>query len=443
VLVKAMIAAMVGLGTLLTPAAVAKPASIPYSDDALSVAYAPGRVLVAERDPFGVDAIVVRELKLSDHSERVVVEIAVQPDERPFVSLVANGSGYLVMLGGVRDRLILGGYDGSLRTLADCAAARDDSAPPWVLAPGTTGFAFSGARCGLPAVATVSPDGIVTPVAGADSATGLAYAEPYLAIAAPGPGRVVDLASGAERRVPPGLIGTGVAMQVLADGTLAFASDALDGVRHPGLYVWPPGALTPTLLDARAFRTAVAAAAGRVLFDTISVPQIVGLGGGIARAVNAPGAALPLVLGFDGTQATLESFSCLGKRQITLVEVDEPPEAGAENGCPVRFAQRAARFGASGRTRVSVRCSNGCRDELMLVQESTRRRPCDGAAPGSVCGAVATARLDLPASNRTRHVTLKLTPKGRRLRGRTIAVRTTFLGDPSLTRVGEIRRAAL
>jgi len=150
---------VLGALLLVPTGASAKPISMPYDEFALAVASAPGRVLVAEPDPFGVKAIVVRELRVSSRADRVVVEIPYEGDERPDVMLSANASGYLIAFAGVRERLILGGYDGSLRPLADCPPAPD--AAPLRLAAGTTGFAVAEGRCGLPQIATVAPDGTV------------------------------------------------------------------------------------------------------------------------------------------------------------------------------------------------------------------------------------------------------------------------------------------
>ena len=53
---------------------------LPIDQDAWAVAYAPGRALVAEPDPFVHNLLVVRELRFADRSNRVVAEIPLSDD---------------------------------------------------------------------------------------------------------------------------------------------------------------------------------------------------------------------------------------------------------------------------------------------------------------------------------------------------------------------------
>ena len=450
---------VLGALLLVPTGASAKPISMPYDEFALAVASAPGRVLVAEPDPFGVKAIVVRELRVSSRADRVVVEIPYEGDERPDVMLSANASGYLIAFAGVRERLILGGYDGSLRTLADCPPAPD--AAPLRLAAGTTGFAVAEGRCGLPQIATVAPDGTVTPVAsatpppgdaaapygagdGSEAVIGLAYAEPSIAVATPGFARVVDVTTGVERRVPRGLIGIEVALAVHPDGTLAFVNNVFSGVRE-GLFVWRPDAAAPALIDARADGAAVATAGGRLVYEADGGARVVGLGGGPSRALSMSGLGLVDLLGFDAERATFRSSSCHGDTRATVVDVTAPPAPGSVTGCPVRFVQHSVRFGRSGTARLTVRCRNGCRDTLTIIQRATRRHPCTGERrqDEDLCPSLATAELDLPSSRHARPVTVRLTDAGRRLRGRTLDSATVFVNNGALKRVGDVSRARL
>jgi hypothetical protein len=436
-----------------TPAAAVKPVSVPYREDFMAVAYSEGRVLVAEPAPTGAKALVVREVRLSDRTKTVLATIAFHEDQ-PEVSLAANGTGYLIAIRDDRpgsDRIILGGYDGSQRTLVDCApASAADDSPSLSVAAGTTGFAFAGARCGPAGIATVAADGTLTPVGGEGPGPvsyGLSYAEPYLAVPLSNTVRVIDVTTGAERRLPPGYGGDATPVAVLADGTLVFDTGTPDTVAA-GLYVWPAGAATPTFRSDRGSHNDVVAAGGLVVFDTISAPRVVSLGGGIARSVGAPGVGLPGgLLGFDGTRVAIQSFSCRGERQVSVIGVGETRTPGSVYGCPVRFGQGPARFGPSGRAPVRVRCRNGCRADLRLVEQSTERRPCDALDPTGErkCRILATARLDLPASKRARRVTFTLTDAGRRVRRSTssVEVSTSFRGNFGLSASTEIRTAVL
>ncbi|HEY6891702.1 MAG TPA: hypothetical protein VI300_28125, partial [Solirubrobacter sp.] len=102
--------------------AAAKPRSVSYDRSYLAIAYTTGRVLVAERDPFGAPAVVVREKRVADASDRVLLEVP-YPTGVPDVSLAANATGFVIALrDDARDRVILGDYDGRQRSLVDCAA---------------------------------------------------------------------------------------------------------------------------------------------------------------------------------------------------------------------------------------------------------------------------------------------------------------------------------
>ena len=140
--------------------------------------------------------------------------------------------------------------------------------------------------------------------------------------------------------------------------------------------------------------------AGRAVFDTFTAPRMVGLGGGIAHTLGTPGAGLTSLLGFDGTHVAFQSFSCAGARQVTVVDVDAPRPPGEVSGCPVRIAAYGLRLPGSGKATIRVRCPNGCRARLRLIEQSTERRPCDALddTGRNRCRTIATARLDLPAA---------------------------------------------
>jgi hypothetical protein len=204
---------------------------------------------------------------------------------------------------------------------------------------GARGFAFAGARCGATAdVETVAPDGSVSPVRDVLLSPGysLAYAEPYLALTvrvAPPLElvRVFDLASGAQRDLPPAYVGRGSALALLADGTLVVGPGTHELVPAEvpqGLYVWPPGSASPALRTRAVAKGPVLAAGGRILFrpahaiDGQAALGTVGLAGGPVAPVGAPGARGPRTpLAFDGTRAAFRSFSRRGAPQVTLVDL--------------------------------------------------------------------------------------------------------------------------
>jgi hypothetical protein len=115
----------------------------------------------------------------------------------------------------------------------------------------------------------------------------------------------------------------------------------------------------------------------------------------------------------------------------------------------VGFGHAGVRFDRGGRAHTRVRCANGCRARVSLVEQSTQQRPCDAldATGTRRCRTIARASLDLPAAAHARTVTFALTATGRRLRrnARThaLAVRTAFGGNFGLTRHGEIREVTL
>jgi hypothetical protein len=433
-----IVAACAAVGLVAVPTAAAKPtAAIPISDQAFAVAAAPGRAVVVEPDPFVHNLLAVRELRFADRSNRVMAEIPVTDDTITHIQLAANATGYLLALSDDRDRLILGGYDGALHVLVDCAG----SGPETQVTAGAHGFAFLHPRCpGLPDAATVGPDGLVTPFAAPPDAAMLTYAEPFVTTGTLDAVTVTDLASGVSRRLPQLSIGVDAALRVLADGTLVFAKSGFDFQSNLGLYAWPPSAPSPTRLDERADAAPIAAAGGRIVYgSSTGTPRIVGLGGGPSRALPLPGAGQSTPLGFDGTRAAFAGYSCSGGSQITIADVDAPREPGSVNGCPVRLTRHAVRFDRAGRARLSIVCRNGCGGSLDLRQRATRRHPCGASG---ICPTLASARLDLPPSSRPRRITLELTENGSEQTGHRFATQTSFT-QGALTRIGEIRRARL
>ena len=90
------------LALLPAPAAQARTVSLPYSEDFLAIAYGAGHALVAEPEPFGAKAIVIRDLHFAERSDHVLLEIPYSQAEAPEVGLAANASGYLVTVGRAR-----------------------------------------------------------------------------------------------------------------------------------------------------------------------------------------------------------------------------------------------------------------------------------------------------------------------------------------------------
>ena len=416
-----VLAAALGV-LMLAPAANAKTVSLPYSDDFLAIAYGGGHALVAEHEPFGAKAVVIRDLDFAARTDHVLLEVPYSAAETPDVALAANGSAYLVAVG---PHVVMGGYDSSQRPVLDCASTTPR------IAAGTQGFALAG--CLPTGAVTVAADGTVTPTGLTAAADALAYTEPFLAVQSGGEATVRDVTTGAERRVADGEADS---IAVAADGTLL--KSTVDG-----LFAWPPGAVEPSVLFTRPAGGA-GVVAGRAVFDTFTAPRLVPLGGGIARTISTPGAGLTSLLGFDGTRAAFQSFSCAGARQVTLVDVDAPRPAGEVSGCPVRIAAFGLRFPRSGKASVRIACPNGCRARVALIEQSTEQRPC-GALDDTGkrrCRTIATAQLNLAASPGRRRVAFRLTATGRRLRGRTVDVGTE-VDRYGLTFLGDIRRAVL
>jgi hypothetical protein len=421
----------VALALALTPTAQAQPVSMRMSEDALALAAGGGHAVVAELEPFGAKVVVIRDLRLADRSDHVLLEIPYE-GRHPGVTLAANGTGYVVAVEGAKLRVVQGGYDGSQRTLLECDPTRFSTLQ---LAAGVQGFAFANAPCGPAGPVVVGAGGSLAETGGPADGERLAYAEPFIARRTGELTRVRDLDTGQEWTVHTGLEAD---IAVAADGSVL--ASTIDG-----LFGSPRGELEQTLISDRASFDDVAVAGGRAIFDTLSVPRVVGLGGGTAHAISTPGAGLASVLGFDGTIAAFQSFSCRGARQVTFVAVDEPRAAGTVGGCPVRIAAFGLRFPPSGTATVRVRCPNGCRAGLRLVEQSTQERPCDALdkTGRNTCRVIATASLDLPPSQARRPVAFHLTAAGRRLRGRRLDVRISTRGGIGLTFYGEISRAVL
>ena len=142
----------------------------------------------------------------------------------------------------------------------------------------------------------------------------------------------------------------------------------------------------------RADGAAVATAGGRLVYEADGGARVDGLGGGPSRALSMSGLGLVDLLGFDAERATFRSSSCHGDTRADRGR--RHGAAGAGVGHRLSGAVRAApvRFGRSGTARLTVRCSNGCRDTLTIIQRATRRH----RAPGSA----ASDKDRAPASHR-------------------------------------------
>jgi len=343
----------------LALAALAASAPVPEYTDAIT--YADGRVLYAEHAYPG-KPLVVRESPLAGGPARLVASIprAGDPREDLEVSLAANAGGYLIAIRAPgSDRVILGGYDGSLRTVVECSPKAGNGLRLQAAA-GTSGFAFGGSRCD-PEVGVVGAEGTLTPVPGIHSEWGpsLAYAEPYLAVTDNKTVNLIDVTSGARRALDHQAFGTGIGVTVQPDGTVFSGDD--------GIHAWPLGAAQPHRILRRKDVFRVFAGGGRVFFESIRLP--LGLTSDSRDVeIGAPGAGKVFApLTFDGKHAAFHSQSCHGEYQVTVVDVDAP-RTGVVNGCPVRVAQRTLRFGRRWRTTIGVVCPNGCGGELMLTR---------------------------------------------------------------------------
>ena len=313
----------------LAMAALAASAPIPDRIDA--VTYTDGRVVYAAH-AFAGQPLVLRERPLAGGPPRVIATIprTGDPRESMTVSLAANAGGYLITIRTPdSDRVIHGGYDGSLRTLVECTPESGNS-PHLAAVAGTSGFAFAGTRCD-PGVGVVGADGSLTPLPDIRSnfGHGLAYAEPYLAVSDLETVNLIDLSTGARRALDHIAFGTGIGLAVQPDGTVYSGN----GVFGDGVYVWPPGAAQPHRLFREKGVFGVIAAGGRVFVERKTSLGLAA--GGRVVDIRAPGAGdARKPLAFDGRHAAFHSFSCSDAQQVTVVDVDAPP-AGVD-GCPVR-----------------------------------------------------------------------------------------------------------
>src|SRR5688572_16596799 len=100
------------LGTALLAAAAV---SVPMPSTADDVAYAAGRVLWTQTER---GRVTVTQTRLDGAPPSVVT----LPTPSGETSLAANATGFVVTVRSGRvDRVVLGGYDGSLRTVLECA----------------------------------------------------------------------------------------------------------------------------------------------------------------------------------------------------------------------------------------------------------------------------------------------------------------------------------
>jgi hypothetical protein len=362
-------------------------ASVPVPDYTDAIAYADGRVLYAEH-AFPGKPLVLRERLLGGGPARVIATIprAGDPREDMEVSLAPNATGYLITIRTPdRDRVIHGGYDGSLRTVVDCVPESGNPAHLAAVA-GTSGFAFAGTRCD-PDVGLVGADGTLTPLPGIHSNTGhgLALAEPYLAVTDLETVSLFNLDTGERRALDHSAFGTATGLSVQPDGTVVSGN----GVFGDGVYVWPPGAARPHRLLREKGTFGVFAAGGRVFVEREHSLGLIA--GGRVEDIVAPGAGdgrKPLA--FDGRHAAFHSFACSEAQQVTIVDVDAPRGV---DGCPVRVVQRTLRFGKRWRASLGVVCPNGCRGDLHLTRDGEY---------------IASGKLRLRPSRRVQRVRMRL-----------------------------------
>jgi hypothetical protein len=390
---------------LLAAAAV----SVPVPSTADEVAYAAGRVLWTQRER---GQVTVTQTRL-DGAPPTVVSL---PGTSGETWLAANATGFVVTLRTERvDRVVLGGYDGSLRTVLECPADLEVPQDLFAVA-GATGFAVGGARCREGQVWTIAPDGTARPagVTGHD----LAYAEPYLAAVDDDRVSVLNLADGSRRTLRDFTVR---ALAVLHDGSLVVGSGS---ETPPGIYIWPHGVREPQLVTTSVpVGPLLAAAPGAILYEPQDLVRgraalaLTGLGATGITPVGVPGAGGPREpIAFDGPTAAFEAHSCEGVHQVTIVGPGGRVP-GAVDGCPVRLLRGDIHFDRRGRATLRVVCPNGCRTSLRFVREPA---PGSGCVEGTnLCPLMAEARLRLPARQDAQHVRVRLT---RALRGRRVRV---------------------
>jgi hypothetical protein len=426
--------ALLALAALPAGASAFAPVSVPVPSRG-GVTYAAGRLLWTTHTAHG--PIVVRQRPLAGGAASVLAAIPrAHPSSRAVeLGLAANGSGYVVTARDLRSAVTdecgcgehveghlvaRGGYDGSLQTVLSCVPAAGADVRAFYPVAGTSGFAFGGAGCGASApVETIGADGAVTPFAafrlpGNGSGYGLSYAEPFLAAGSlEGGVRVVDTRDGSarDRRLPARIDATRVAVQ--PDGTLVLGPG--DGAPSR-VYVWAPDAAAPHAVPgARLSRLGgFRAAGGRLLFAGPRLGLgLIGLDGAGLTTVGAPGAGGEREpVAFDGRVAAFTSVSCAGRARLTVVDLTEPAPPHGSAGCPVEVRGRRVMFSRRGRGTLRVVCRNGCRGDLSLALDLRRgelsRRELDRYLDRTSDSDLARGRLRLPASARTRRVTVRL-----------------------------------
>ncbi len=415
----ALLAAALLVSGALPATAAAAPAAIGLPELIDAVTYAQGHALWAEHRPDG--SIVVR--RSAPGEPPGVVATLPGPKDDVSVTLAANDRGYLLTLRSTHvERVVRGGYDGSVSTLLDCApaAAAPQDAPVLEAVASRDGFAFAGARCGgAPGVSLVAPDGTVTALGGVEVGRnyGLAYADPYVAVANPDAVRVIDRSTGAQRSLPSAYVGEGMTVALLADGTLITGPPYQASGVAAGIHAWAPGAASPRLLNRHGLPAVMYAAGDELFFDDASDLELVSLRGGPLRSVGAPGAGLARnPLAFDGTRAAFMSVSCDGHPQVTVVDVTAARSRDDIDGCPLRLVSRSVSTGRSGRGALGLICRNGCKADVEFAHGS---RICFDDCPTTArAPLLATARVRLAPSPGVQFVTVRRTRAGRRA-GRT------------------------
>ena len=398
------------LGTALLAAAAV---SVPVPSTAENIAYAAGRVLWTQTDG---GQVTVTQARLDGAPPSVVT----LPTPSGETSLAANATGFVVAVRSGRvDRVVRGGYDGSLRTVLECTG--DAEVPHGLeVAAAATGFAIGGARCRDGQTWTIAEEG--TPRPAGITGWSLAYAEPYLASVDDDSVSVVNLSDRTRRSLRNFTAST---VAVLHDGSLVVGSGSQT---PPGIYIWPPGERKPQLVTTSVpAGRLLAAAPGAILYeprDRIrgrAALALTGLGATGIAPVGAPGAGGPRgPLAFDGPTAAIETHSCEGVSQVTVVNLARRTP-GTVDGCPVRLLRGDIRFDARGRGTLRVVCPNGCRTNLRFLRNPA---PGSGCVEGTnLCPLMAEARLRLPARPDGQRVRVRLK---RALRGRRVRVFATL-----------------
>jgi hypothetical protein len=185
-----------------------------------------------------------------------------------------------------------------------------------------------------------------------------------------------------------------------ADGTVAYTGVSCGiGVASPAAPALRAVKLPPALCPHSGSARSLAVAGGRLVFGASTGYAITDLQGAARPLAGATprNASVASPVAFDGRTVFVVRPDCDADR---LLAIDADAAAGPlpaqvrERSCPLRRAGAGRlRVGRDGRVRIALRCADGCRGTLRLVQQRRgHRERLIGAAPYSHGPGTAVAR---------------------------------------------------